>query len=100
MQKTDVKYYPGKDYRELFDILVDSNVGEVISIGITNDGSIIYIDDKLMNNSSAYWTQTDIFSIDRDEFRKYLDIARSRGHLAKALKKGLTTEEELERLSK
>ena len=68
-------------------------------IGITNDGKLLYIENKLMNNSSAYWMQSIFYSIDKEEFRSFLKTARSRGYVEQAIQKGRTTENELEKLS-
>lgn len=99
MKKLDRKYYPGKDYRELFSVMIDANKCEDTAVGITNEGELLYIESKLMNNSSAYWMQSVFFSIDKEEFRAFLEQAKSRDYLAKAIKNRQTTEEELGRLS-
>ena len=99
MKELDVKYYPGKDYRELFSIMIDSHICEDTAIGITKDGELLYIENKLMNNSSAYWVQSVFYSINKEEFRAFLKQARSRGYIEKKKKKGKTTEEELKKLS-
>ena len=100
MKQLDVKYYPGKDYRELFDVTIDSHNCTSTSIGITNDGTLLLTKEELTNNSSAYWVSREIFSIDKEEFREYLSKAESSGHVEKAIKNGRTTSEELERLSR
>lgn len=100
MKKLDVNYRPGRDYRELFDIEVDNGHCTVSSIGITNEGELIYIYSELMNNSSAYWVDFECYSIDREEFLKFLSDAGSNGNLENAIKKGNTTREELARLEK
>lgn len=99
MKELDVKYYPGKDYRELFSIMIDSHICEDTAIGITKDGELLYIENKLMNNSSAYWVQSVFYSINKEEFRAFLKQARSRGYIETAIQKGKTTEEELKKLS-
>lgn len=99
MKELEKKYRQDKDYRELFSIMIDSHICEDKAIGITNDGQLLYIENKLMNNSSAYWVQSIFYSIDKEEFRAFLKTARSRGHVEQALQKGQTTEEELEKLS-
>lgn len=48
MKELDVKYYPGKDYRELFDIMVDSHKCEDTCIGIANDGTLLYVKTSLL----------------------------------------------------
>ncbi len=68
-------------------------------IGISNGGELLYIENKLMNNSSAYWMQSVFYSISKAEFGVFLEQARSRGYIEQAIQKGQTTEEELRRLS-
>lgn len=99
MKMLDEKYREGQDYRELFSIMIDSNRCEDTAIGITNDGELLYIENKLMNNSSAYWVQSVIYSINKEEFCKFLEQARFRGYIEKAIKSGKITEEELEFLA-
>lgn len=99
MKELGTKYYSDKDYRELFNTMIDSYTCEDIAIGITNDGELLYIDNKLMNNSSAYWVQSIFYSINKEEFCTFLEQARSRGYIEEAIKKGQTTEEELKKLS-
>lgn len=99
MEKLDVKYRPGRDYRELFDITVDSIHCETTEIGITPTGTLIYLTTKLINYSSAYDVEAEFFTIDKDEFRHFLSIAGENGHIEKAIRLGKTTEEELQRLS-
>ena len=98
MKELEIKYRQN-EYRELFSIMIDSNICEETAIGITNEGQLLYLDNKLMNNSSAYWMQTIFYSIDKKEFRTFLNQARSRGYIEKAIKMGQTTEDELKRLS-
>ena len=83
MKELDVKYYPNEDYRELFNIMIDSNICEDTCIGITNAGELLYIENKLMNNSSAYWVQSVFYSISKEEFRAFLKQAESRGYIRK-----------------
>lgn len=99
MKELGVKYYQDKDYRELFNIMIDSFICEDFAIGITNDGELLYIENKLMNNSSAYWVQSIFYSISKAEFCEFLEQARSKGYIEDAIKKGQTTEEELKKLS-
>ena len=100
MKELDVKYYPNEDYRELFNIMIDSNICEDTCIGITNAGELLYVENKLMNNSSAYWVQSVFYSISTEEFRAFLKQAESRGYIKKAIQSGKTTEEELKNLGK
>lgn len=100
MKLLDVKYRCDIDYRELFSIMIDSNTCEDIAVGITNEGELLYIENKLMNNSSAYWVQSVFYSIDKEEFRTFLMQAKSRGYIEKAIKNGQTTEEEITTLVK
>lgn len=100
MKELDVNYRPGKDYRELFSVMIDSNICEDTVVGITNAGELLYVNNKLMNNSSAYWVQSVCFSIDKEEFCEFLEQAKSRGFIEKAIKNGQTTKEELEELLK
>ena len=58
MIQLDQKYHQDEDYRELFSIMIDSLRCEDTAIGITKDGELLYIENKLMNNSSAYWVQS------------------------------------------
>lgn len=99
MKELGASYYTNKEYRELFNTMIDLRICEHIAIGITNDGKLLYIDNKLMNNSSAYWVQSIFYSINKEEFCKFLEQARSRGYIEKAIQKGKTTEEELKKLS-
>ena len=99
MKELDVNYREDKDYRELFSIMIDSNICEDTAVGITNDGELLYVHNKLMNNSSAYWMQSIFYSISKEEFCEYLKQAKARGYIEKAIQKGKTTEEELKRLS-
>lgn len=99
MKELDIEYRQDKDYRELFSIMIDSSLCEATAIGINNDGELLYIESKLMNNSSAYWMQSIFYSIDKEEFCAFLKQARSRGYVDKAIQMGQTNEEELKRLS-
>ena len=99
MKELGSEYYSSKEYRELFNIMIDMNICEDIAVGIADDGELLYIENKLMNNSSAYWGQSVFFSINKVEFREFLKQARSKGYIEKAIQKGQTTEEELKRLS-
>ena len=99
MRELGLEYYSSKEYRELFNTMIDMNICEDIAIGISNDGELLYIENKLMNNSSAYWMQSVFYSINKAEFIVYLEQARSRGYIEQAIQKGQTTEEELKGLS-
>ena len=98
MKELDISYHHDKDYRELFSIMIDSNLCEDTAIGITNEGELLYIENKLMNNSSAYWVQSVFYSISKEEFCSFLKQARSEGYIEKAIRNGQTTEEELRKL--
>ena len=99
MKELGLEYYSSKEYRELFDTMIDKNICEYTAIGITNDGELLYIENKLVNNSSAYWGQSIFYSINKVEFCKYLEQAKTRGYIKEAIQKGKTTEEELKMLS-
>jgi len=99
MKVLGARYYSHDDYRELFNTMIDSNSCEDIAIGISNGGELLYIENKLMNNSSAYWMQSVFYSISKVEFGVFLEQARSGGYIEQAIQKGQTTEEELKRLS-
>jgi len=99
MKELDVKYRGDIDYRELFNVMIDTNVCEDTAVGITKTGELLYIENKLMNNSSAYWVQSIFYSIDRDEFCEFMKQAESKGYLEKAILAGQTTLEELRTLS-
>ena len=99
MKELNVKYHSDKDYRELFKTMLDASTCEDHAVGITNDDKLIYAENKLMNNSSAYWVQSVFYSINAEEFCALLKQARSRGYIEKAIQKGQTTEEELKKLS-
>jgi len=98
VKELDVKYYPSKDYRELFSIMIDLGKCEDTCVGITNAGELLYIENKLANNSSAYWVQSVFYSISREEYCDFLKQARANGYIEKAIKGGKTTEEELIKL--
>ena len=98
MKELGLEYCSDKDYRQLFNIMIDSHICEDSVIGITNNGELLYIENKLMNNSSAYWMQSVFYSINKAEFCTFLEQARSRGFIEKAIQKGQTTEEELKKL--
>ena len=99
MKELNVEYHSDKDYRELFSIMIDSRICEATAVGITNAGELLYIESKLMNNSSAYWMQSIFYSIDKGEYRAFFKQAMSRGYIEKAIQQGRTTAEELEKLS-
>lgn len=99
MKELEIKYHSDVDYRELFNIMIDSHICEDKAIGITNDRKLLYIENKLMNNSSAYWMQSIFYSINKEEFCAFLKQARASGYIEKAIQKGQTTEEELKMLS-
>lgn len=99
MKELDINYRHENNYRELFSVRINSLTCEDTAIGITNDGELLYVESKLMNNSSAYWVQSVFYSIDREEFNEFLEQARSRGYIEQAIQKGQTTEEELKMLS-
>ena len=42
-EKFDVNYRPGRDYRELFDIVINNKHSTTSSIGITEEGELLYI---------------------------------------------------------
>ncbi len=44
-----------------------------------------------MNNSSAYWMQEVFYSIDKDEYLKYLGVAAKNISLQKSISKGATS---------
>lgn len=99
MKELGIKYYSNEDYRELFNVMIDSNTCEDFAIGISNDGKLLYVENKLMNNSSAYWVQSLFFSINKEEFCAFFEQARAKGYIEKAIKEGQTTEDELKMLS-
>ena len=99
MKELGLEYYSSKEYHELFNTMIDLNICENTAIGITNAGELLYIENKLMNNSSAYWGESVFYGINKEEFCKYLEQARARGYIKEAIQKGKTTEEELKRLS-
>lgn len=99
MKELDIKYRGDIDYHELFSVMIDSNTCEDTAIGITNDGELLYIENKLMNNSSAYWVQSIFHSINKKEFCEFIEQARAKGYIEKAIKNGQTTEDELQKLS-
>ena len=100
MKELGLNYRRDNEFRELFNVMIDSHICEVFAIGIANDGELLYIENKLMNNSSAYWMESVFYGIDKAEFRAFLKQARARGYIEKAIQQGRTTEEELEKLSK
>ena len=77
MKELDVKYRGDIDYRELFNVMIDTNVCEDTAVGITKTGELLYIENKLMNNSSAYWVQSIFYSIDKDEFCEFMKQSES-----------------------
>ena len=99
MKELGESCYNDNEYRKLFNIIIDSHICEDKAIGITNDGELLYIENKLMNNSSAYWVQSIFYSISKKEFCVFLEQARSRGFIEEAIQKRLTTEGELKKLS-
>lgn len=99
MKELGVKHYSDNEYRELFNIMIDSHICEDKAIGITSDGELLYAENKLMNNSSAYWMQSVYYSISKEEFREFLKQAKTSGYIEEAIQKGQTTEEELKKLS-
>ena len=99
MKELGLEYYSSKEYHELFNTMIDLNICENTAIGITNAGELLYIENKLMNNSSTYWGESVFYGINKEEFCKYLEQARARGYIREAIQKGKTTEEELKRLS-
>ena len=44
-EKFDVNYRPGRDYRELFDIVINNKHSTTSSIGITEEGELLYRND-------------------------------------------------------
>lgn len=100
MKPLDARYRPNEDYKELFDLMVDPNKCIVTLIGVMKDGTFLYIKETLMNNSSAYWMDTELYSIDKEEFLHYVEEAKSKGNIEKAIKQNKITEEELEALCK
>ena len=55
MKELEIKHRQEIEYRELFDVMIDSHSCEDYTVGLTNDGELLYIENKLMNNSGAYW---------------------------------------------
>lgn len=72
MKELGIKYYSNEDYRELFNIMIDSNTCEDFAIGISNDGKLLYVENKLMNNSSAYWVQSLFLVLIKRNFAHFL----------------------------
>lgn len=99
MKRLDVKYRQNKDYRELFSVTIDAFTCEDTAVGITKDGELLFVKSKLMNQSSAYWVDSEFFGIDTAEFRELLGQAQANGYIGKAIRSGQTTEEELKKLS-
>lgn len=100
MKPLDVNYHPDKEYRELFTVEVDCNKYTDDVIGITKDAELLYIKEEMGSHGNAYWTNRTFFSIDKNEFHHYLEIARNNGEIEKAIKNGHTTSEELEELDR
>ena len=76
MKELGLEYYSSKEYHELFNTMIDLNICENTAIGITNAGELLYIENKLMNNSSAYWGESVFYGINKEEFCKYLQQAK------------------------
>ena len=93
-----MKYVPEKDFRELFTVTVDPIRCTDTCIGITNDGTLLYIEEQMMSSGNAYWMDREFFEIDKEEFCRYLAVAEENGEIAKAVRSGRITEEELEQL--
>lgn len=99
MISLDVKYYPEKDYRELFTVSVDELMCTDDLIGITTAGDLLYVKERLAGSGNAYYMEREFFSIEREEFQQYLSVAKENGEVEKAVRNGQTTKEELEKLS-
>lgn len=81
MKPTEERLYPGEDYKELFTVDVDENKCTCNVVGIKNDGTLLYIKERLANNSSAYWVDRELYIIDKEEFSHYQEEARKNGRL-------------------
>ena len=98
MEHLDISLKCGRDYRELFSIMIDSLYCEDTAIGVTAEGRVLYIENRLANNSSAYWVDSLFYSITAEEFDAFLNQAKAAGYMEKAIRNGQTSEEELQTL--
>lgn len=83
-------------YRTLFEL----RSGEPsFRVGISAAG-LVYVTECLAGNSAFMYGEIHVYRISKEEYRKYLEEARKRGKLKKAVRKGCATMEELERYAK
>jgi len=78
MKPIEEKLTPEKDYRELFTLHVDSNKCTADIIGIKNDGEYLYISEKLASSGNAYWMDRIFYSLDEDEYKHYVEMAKQK----------------------
>lgn len=81
MRKLNKKLYINDDYRELFTVSIDRNKCTDDVVGITNDGKLLLIKEKMANQSSFYYMEREFFSINNKEYIKYLDLAKLNGEI-------------------
>ncbi len=100
MKKIEENLQPDKDYRELFTVEVDELKCTDTVVGLKNDGLLLYIDEKLSNSGNAYWMDRTFYSIEKDEFKQYFEIAKSNGEIEKTIKNKKTSWDDLDQIMK
>ena len=86
-------------FRKLFDVKSYPEMHLCFFVAISNGGDLLYITEEVASMGiTDMGLQRRIYRLDTDEFRDRVEQARRNGKLQKAIKKGYTTLEEVEKL--
>lgn len=87
-------------FRKLFDVKSYPEMHLCFFVAISGNGELLYITEEVASMGiTDIGLQRHIYRLDKAEFRDRLEQARRNGKLQKAIKKGYTTIEEVEKLS-
>ena len=84
-------------YRELFELKNYQEKHIRIFIGIADNGDLLYITENEESASTDIYLKHTLFHISKQEYAGYLEQAKRRGKLEKAIKRRLISLEEAER---
>lgn len=84
-------------FRKLFDVKTQEQIQSFIAL--SGDGELLYVTEQLGGTVFLHCERT-VFRINKSEFLEYLAKAKRNKKLLKAIERGYTTLEEVERLSR
>ncbi|MBP0968446.1 MAG: hypothetical protein J5722_12485 [Oscillospiraceae bacterium] len=84
-------------YKELFPVKNCPEQHMRIFIGLAENGDLLYITESEEGMFTDIYLKRRFCRIDKQEYAEYLEQARRRGKLEKAIRRGLITLEEAER---